>query len=85
MPSEKSARVSGKKRLKNRKTRNTTRTIMAKSAQALKRGQLEDAQPAVLQAVSALDRAAAKNVIHPNNAARKKSRLMAKLNTLKGA
>ena len=85
MPSEKSARVSERKRLKNRKTRNTTRTIAAKSAQALQRGQLEDAEPAVLEAVSALDRAAAKGVLHRNNAARKKSRMMAKLNVLKGS
>ena len=85
MPSEKSARVSERKRLKNRKTRNTTRTIAAKSTQALQRGQLEDAEPAVLEAVSALDRAAAKGVLHRNNAARKKSRMMAKLNALKGS
>lgn len=85
MPSEKSARVSERKRLKNRKTRNTTRTIAAKSAQALQRGQLEDAEPTVLEAVSALDRAAAKGVLHRNNAARKKSRMMAKLNALKGS
>lgn len=83
MPSEKTARVSERKRLKNRKIRNTTRTIATKSAQALRGGQLEDAEPAVIQAVRALDRAAGKGILHRNNASRKKSRLMAKLNALK--
>jgi small subunit ribosomal protein S20 len=35
---------------------------------------------AVRAAISALDRAASKGVIHPNNAARRKSRLMKKVN-----
>jgi small subunit ribosomal protein S20 len=34
----------------------------------------------IRQAISAIDRAAKKGVIHPNNAARRKSRLMKKLN-----
>jgi hypothetical protein len=34
----------------------------------------------VAQAISALDKAAEKGIIHPNNAARRKSRLMAKAN-----
>ena len=41
-----------------------------------------EAKKAVLAAVSELDRAAAKGVIHKNNAARRKSRLMKKLATL---
>jgi small subunit ribosomal protein S20 len=42
---------------------------------------LDDAQGAVRQAVSALDKAAEKGVIHPNNVARHKSRLMLKYNS----
>jgi len=41
---------------------------------------MEAARGAVVAAISSLDRAAAKGVIHPNNAARRKSRLMKKLN-----
>lgn len=37
---------------------------------------------AVTEAISLLDRAAAKGVIHPNNAARRKSRLMSKYNAI---
>ena len=40
---------------------------------------LEDARKATLEAISALDKAAEKGVIHKNNAARRKSRLMKRL------
>jgi len=40
----------------------------------------ESAQQAVVAAISVLDKAAKKRVIHPNAAARRKSRLMRKLN-----
>jgi len=43
-------------------------------------GELESAQKVVMAAVSSLDKAAEKGVIHPNNAARRKSRLMKELN-----
>lgn len=46
---------------------------------------LEDARKNVLAAASALDRAAAKGVLHKNNAARRKSRLMKKLAALEKA
>ena len=36
----------------------------------------DDAPEAVLDAIKALDKAAGKGVIHPNNAARRKSRLV---------
>ena len=38
------------------------------------------AKEAVVVAISSLDKAAEKGIIHPNNAARRKSRLMKKLN-----
>jgi small subunit ribosomal protein S20 len=41
------------------------------------------AQKAIIEAISSLDKAAEKGVIHPNNAARRKSRLMKKLNEAK--
>lgn len=40
----------------------------------------EEAEKAVVRAVSMLDRVASKGIIHKNNAARRKSRLMAKYN-----
>jgi len=41
--------------------------------------ELEPAQRAVVAATSALDKAAKKGIIHPNTAARRKSRLSKKL------
>ncbi|MEK7217183.1 MAG: 30S ribosomal protein S20, partial [Chloroflexota bacterium] len=42
----------------------------------------EGAANAVMTAVQALDKAAQKKLIHPNNAARRKSRLMKQLNAV---
>jgi small subunit ribosomal protein S20 len=46
------------------------------------RGRVEEAREAVRQAVSALDKAAGKGIIHKNNAARRKARLMRQLNQI---
>ncbi len=55
---------------------------MSKATRAIAAGDPEEARAAVLAAISQVDRAASKGVIHPNKAARRKSRLMAKLNQL---
>jgi small subunit ribosomal protein S20 len=49
---------------------------------AIESGDLEQARQAVQKAVSALDKAAQKGVIHQNNAARRKARLMKRLAAL---
>lgn len=85
MPSEKSARSSERKRIRNRKIRSATRTQVGKAVNALREGEAQDAELLVVQAVRALDKAATKGIIHRNNAARRKSRLMSKLNALKAA
>ena len=48
----------------------------------MQEGNLEEARARTLDAVSALDKAAAKKIIHKNNAARRKSRLMKHLAAL---
>jgi small subunit ribosomal protein S20 len=48
-------------------------------------GRLDEARKAVQVAVSALDKAAAKGIIHKNNADRRKSRLMRRLNQMERA
>lgn len=83
MPSEKSARSSDRKRLRNRRIRSSTRTIITKAGHALEGGTEQDVETAVSQAVRSLDKAVTKGIVHKNNAARKKSRLMAKLNASK--
>ena len=65
--------------------RSATRTIVARAVSSLRRGEPQDAETAVARAVRTLDTASTKGIIHRNNAARKKSRLMAKLNALKSA
>ncbi len=84
MPHSKSAqkrvRVAEKRRLRNRSVQSQTKTNITKAERLIFSGELEAAREAVLAAISSLDKAAEKGIIHPNNAARRKSRLMQKLN-----
>ena len=74
-------RSSEKKRQRNRIFRSSARTYVKKARQLItEQGQTEESQAAVRQAISALDKAAQKGVIHKNNAARRKARLMKMLN-----
>ena len=69
-------RQNEKKRVGNRVYRGKARTMIAKALVAVDGGEKETSVEAVRLAVSALDKAAEKGVIHKNNAARRKSRLM---------
>ena len=83
MPAEKSSRVQNRRRIINRNSRSRQRTIVRKAQRMLVGGNDEaETKAAVTSAVSALDRAARKRVIHPNNAARQKSKLTTKLTKL---
>lgn len=76
-------RQNEKRRVHNRVYRGRARTFIAKARSAITSGaNVEDAKAAVAVAVSELDRAAQKGVIHKNNAARRKSRLMKRLAAL---
>jgi small subunit ribosomal protein S20 len=68
-------RQNEKRRVQNRVYRGTARTFVQKARQ----GGSETAAEAVLKAISVLDKAAQKGVLHKNNAARRKSRLMKRL------
>jgi len=59
-----------------------TRTYVRRANSAIVAGDTALAATAVVNAVRALDKAVTKGVIHRNNAARRKSRLMAKYNAL---
>lgn len=83
MPSERSARVLERKSLRNRPIRTATRTYVKKAQETIAKGDLEASVESTNQAIKVLDKAVTKGVIHKNNAARRKSRLMAKLNSLK--
>lgn len=77
---EKRMRQEQKRRLHNRSVKSIVKTQVTKARQAISGNSGDDAQEAVRLAVSELDRAAKKGVIHRNNAARRKSRLMKQLN-----
>jgi len=76
----KQVRVTQRRQLRNKSIRSLCKTGITKAERLIFSGELEAAQEAVVAAISSLDRAAEKGVIHPNNAARRKSRLMKKLN-----
>ena len=82
MPNNRAAakrmRQEQKRRLHNRSIKSLVKTQITKARQAIAAD--ADAEAAVRDAVSDLDRAAKKGVIHRNNAARRKSRLMKQLN-----
>lgn len=64
----------------NQRTRSEAKTLVL-TANNIALGRAEgDGPAAVAAAISALDKAAEKGIIHPRNAARRKSRLMAKVN-----
>ena len=76
----KAHRQSVKKRLRNRMVRSATRGVVKKAEVAISAGDPEAAREAVRAALSGLDRAAKKGVIHANAAARRKGRLVLKFN-----
>ncbi|MBX3069764.1 MAG: 30S ribosomal protein S20 [Thermomicrobiales bacterium] len=86
MANNKSARkrilINEQKRLRNRPFRSSARTYVKKAELAIQSGDVDAAAAAVGDAISVLDRVASKGVIHKNNAARRKSRLMAKYNAM---
>jgi len=69
-------RQNEKKRARNRVYRGKARTMVAKALVAVNGGEKESSVEAIRTAISALDKAAAQGVLHKNNAARRKSRLM---------
>lgn len=71
-----------KRQLHNRVYRSRVRTFVKNARASLSKGSADAAKEAVRLAVQDLDRAASRGVIHKNNAARRKSRLMKQLAAL---
>lgn len=78
---KKSIRIIGERRRRNRSINSAVKTSIIKAEELILDKELEPAREAVKQATIALDRAAQKGIIHSNNAARRKSRLMKRFNT----
>ena len=81
----KALRKDARKAVYRGKVRTSTRTEIKKVRALLASGKVTEADKALQEAISALDKAAEKGVIHKNNAARRKARLMIALNKAKGA
>lgn len=82
---KKRVRSSERRQLRNKAHRSRAKTYLQKTLDLLARGDLQGATQMARQATSTLDRAAEKGVIHPNTAARRKARLMKKLNAAAAA
>jgi small subunit ribosomal protein S20 len=73
---EKAARQAKKRQAANRIYLGGARTAVKRARTVITGSDTAAAEEAVREAMATLDRAAQKGVIHPNNASRRKSRLM---------
>lgn len=79
---QKRIRSNERKRVRNKITRTRARSAVKAAVDTVIGTDAAAARKETLVAISELDRAAEKGVIHKNNAARRKSRLMKKLAAL---
>ncbi|MGH7777483.1 MAG: 30S ribosomal protein S20 [Candidatus Dormibacterales bacterium] len=82
--SQKDARRSAARAVRNRSIKSAVKTRVTKARRTLTASGDQEAPAQVVAAVGGLDRAVAKGVLHRNNAARRKSRLMLRLAALSG-
>jgi len=77
--SNKVARTAERKRLRNRLVHRSVKTYITKAKSSVNAGE-ESAYRKTTLAISSIDKAVSKGIIHRNKGARLKSRLMEKLN-----
>ncbi len=80
---EKRIRANERRRVRNQAYRSRAKTMVKAAETSIYGG--ESSAEAVREAIRTLDKAAVKGIIHKNNAARRKSRLMKKLNAAMAA
>jgi small subunit ribosomal protein S20 len=73
-------RQAERRRVRNQMVRSRVKTLVKRARGLIDDGHLDQARLAVGDAISALDKAAVKGVLHRNNAARRKSRLVLRYN-----
>ena len=78
-------RRSERRRIINQVHRSRARTYVKRTRMLIAAGQIEEAEAAAREAISSLDKAAQKGIIHKNRAARSKSRLLKRLSQAKEA
>ncbi|RJP31778.1 MAG: 30S ribosomal protein S20 [Actinobacteria bacterium] len=77
---EKRMRQSEKRRIRNKSRKTEIKTYVKHFDAALQRGDREESEALLNKAIRALDKAASDGIIHKNNAANRKSRLMHRYN-----
>jgi small subunit ribosomal protein S20 len=85
LSAKKRVRQNEKRRARNRHRKTLVRDEVKTYNAAITAGDVTKAETELKTVVKILDRTAAKNTIHKNAAARKRSRLTRKLNALKAA
>ena len=84
MPNIKSAikrvKISKARTLRNASAKSALRTSLKRFEQAVRSQDMEAARLALRHATQSLDKAVTKGIVHRNHAARKKSRLMKRMN-----
>jgi len=78
---EKRARQAAVRTERNRRVKSVVKTSIRRFKEALQSGDGESAREKLKAAIRQIDKAAARGVIHKNNAARRKSRLTRLFNT----
>ncbi|MBR6115759.1 MAG: 30S ribosomal protein S20 [Oscillospiraceae bacterium] len=74
--------ISRQQAARNKADKSELKTTIKKFNTALTEGNQENAEAAYKAAVKSVDRAVSKGLIHKNNAARKKSKMAVKMNSL---
>lgn len=83
---KKRMRVEAKRRARNKAVKSTVRTYVTHARNAIAAAPAEpETEEAIRAAISELDSAVSKGVLHKNNAARRKSRLMQRLHKAQAA
>lgn len=84
MPNIKSAKkrveIAETRRVRNAAAKSRVKTAVKKFMEALPSGDKDNAQGLLVSAIQKLDKAAGKNILHKNAAARKKSKLQKAFN-----
>jgi len=85
LPAKKTGRQQIKRAVRTRGDRTETRSAIAKALRSVESGDVAEAEIDVHNALSTLDRAVQKGILHKNNADRRKSRMAVRLNKMKAA
>ncbi len=83
LSTKKRVRQNRKRTIRNKSARSQYKTYTTRALKAIEGDDVPAAEQSVKQAISVLDRTVRKGILHRNNAARRKSRLMRKLNAVR--